>query len=153
MVKILRQMQVWRERQLCHKRVKDAWTILWRDQIYYCVWSWVKIRIWRYNFKKISDGTDTAFKIQSCNPDSLRASRQEANWEAGDWGFYIQGRVVFDKDSSLLEMSQAERRKPRRKKTKKLLGIFLGFQFLYAVQQFDGRSKLESHVRHDHLSG
>lgn len=28
MVKILRQMQVWRERQLCHKRVKDAWTIL-----------------------------------------------------------------------------------------------------------------------------
>ena len=41
---------------------------------------------------------------------------------------------------------------PEGKKTKKLLGIFLGFQFLYAVQQFDGRSKLESHVRHDHLS-
>lgn len=28
MVKILRHMQVWRERQLCHERVKDAWTIL-----------------------------------------------------------------------------------------------------------------------------
>ena len=27
-VKILRQMQEWRERQLCHERVKDAWTIL-----------------------------------------------------------------------------------------------------------------------------
>lgn len=38
----------------------------------------------RYNFKKYAHGTDTAFKTQSCNPDSLRASRQEANWEEGD---------------------------------------------------------------------